>query len=155
DGQPDRWAERSWRGVYGPLILGAAMSLWLFGFALATWYGSRRSEPLRRPALGVFIMLGWVLVLNLAGVALQPVIPLQGPLMPAVSMALIASGVVYLIKKNRAARGPVDATPPECWKGGILYYNPNDPVIFVGRRDGVGFTVNLANPWSWLVLASP
>ena len=35
DCQPNRWADRSFRGVYGPVIFGAAMSLWLFGFALA------------------------------------------------------------------------------------------------------------------------
>ena len=45
--------------------------------------------------------------------------------------------------------------PNECWKGGILYYNPNDSAIFVGRRDGAGFTLNMANPWSWAVLGSP
>jgi len=86
---------------------------------------------------------------------MQPLIRLPGPALAGVSTAIILSSVVYLIKKNRESRGPLDPTPRECWKGGILYYNPNDPVLFVGRRDGAGFTLNMANPWSWAVLASP
>jgi uncharacterized membrane protein len=155
DGQPDRWADRSFRGVYGPLILAAEMNLWLFGFALATWYGARRSEPLRRPAMRVFITLAFVLALMVSSLAVQPLIRLPSAAVAGVSMAVILSSVIYLIKKNRDSRGPLDATPNECWKGGILYYNPNDSAIFVGRRDGAGFTVNLANPWSWAVIGSP
>jgi uncharacterized membrane protein len=46
-------------------------------------------------------------------------------------------------------------TPPECWKGGIIYYNPDDPVLFVARRDGAGFTLNMANRWSWACFSGP
>ena len=143
------------REVYGPLIICAAMTLWLFGFALATWYGSRRSEPLRRTTVGVFVAFGWMLALLMPGLALQPLVNLPAPALVAPAMAIILFCVIYVIKKSRDATGPLDPTPNECWKGGILYYNPNDPVIFVGRRDGAGFTLNLANPWSWAVLGSP
>jgi uncharacterized membrane protein len=69
-------------------------------------------------------------------------------------VAILVSAL-YLIKKNRDSRSPLDSTPNECWKGGILYYNPNDPAMFVGRRNGAGFTLNMANPWGWAVVASP
>ena len=131
------------------------MALWLFGFALATWYGSRRSEPLRRPVLGAFITFEWMLALLMPGLALGPLVKLPAPALVAPAMAIILGSVIYLIKKARNARGPLDPTPNECWKGGILYYNPNDPVIFVGRRDGAGFTLNFGNRWSWAVIASP
>jgi uncharacterized membrane protein len=155
DGQPNRWVDRSVQGVYGPLILAAEMMLWLFGFALAIWYGSRRSEPLRKPALTVFLVLQWVLAVTIPGSALQSMLGIPVQVLVAVPIAIIAFTVVYLIKKNRQSIGPVDPTPRECWKGGILYYNPNDPVLFVGRRDGAGFTLNIANPWSWVVIGSP
>jgi len=148
-------ANRSAREVYGPLIIAGAMTLWLFGFALATWYGSRRSEPLRRPAVGVFVAFAWMLALLMPGMAIQPLVNLPAAMLVAPAMLIILFCVIYMIKKSRDSRGPLDPTPNECWKGGILYYNRNDPVIFVGRRDGAGFTLNLANPWSWAVLASP
>jgi uncharacterized membrane protein len=155
DGQPNRWVDRTPGGVYGPLAFGAGANLWLFGFSLAVWYGSRRSEPLRKPALVVFTALQWAFVLFLSGLSLQGLIGL--PLAPliAVFVLVILGSIVYLIRANRDARGPLDPTPKECWKGGILYYNPNDPVLFIGRRDGAGFTLNMGNPWSWVVLGSP
>jgi len=148
-------ANRSSREVFGPLIIAAEMTLWLFAFALATWYGSRRSEPLRRPAVGVFITLGWILALLMPGLAIQPLIKLPAPALVGPAMGIILFCLIYLIKKSRESRGPLDPTPNECWKGGILYYNPSDPVLFVGRRDGAGFTLNLGSPWSWAVLCSP
>ena len=37
-------------------------------------------------------------------------------------------------------------------KAGLIDYNPNDAALFVNRRDGVGFTTNFGNPWSWVML---
>lgn len=36
----------------------------------------------------------------------------------------------------------------------MIYFNPNDAVLFVEKRDGVGYTFNFANRWSWVLLAS-
>lgn len=38
------------------------------------------------------------------------------------------------------------------WKGGIFYFNHNDPSTLVGRRFGIGWTLNLANPRSWIFI---
>lgn len=38
------------------------------------------------------------------------------------------------------------------WKLGIFYVHRQDPSLFVERRFGVGYTINLGNPLSWLVL---
>jgi hypothetical protein len=148
-------AERTFRGVYGPLILSAEMTLWLFGFALAVWYGSRRSETLRRPAFAVFLILEWMPALLMPAMPLKSLVSLPPGILMALPMVVILASVVYLVQKSRAAKGPLDPTPNECWKGGILYYNPNDPVLFVARRDGAGFTLNMGNPWSWAVIGSP
>lgn len=32
------------------------------------------------------------------------------------------------------------------WKLGLIYYNPNDPTIFIEKRMGIGWTINMANP---------
>lgn len=38
------------------------------------------------------------------------------------------------------------------WKWGILYINKNDPSLLVQKKFGVGWTVNLANKWSYIIL---
>jgi len=35
------------------------------------------------------------------------------------------------------------------WKLGVIYFNREDPSLFVEKRFGVGFTVNLARPLVW------
>jgi uncharacterized membrane protein len=37
------------------------------------------------------------------------------------------------------------------WKLGVLYYNPDDPALFVPKRFGVGWTNNFACPGTWLL----
>ncbi|WP_335872298.1 DUF1648 domain-containing protein [Bacillus sp. 2205SS5-2] len=41
------------------------------------------------------------------------------------------------------------------WKGGLIYYNRNDPSIFVEKRFGVGWTLNFARPIGYLILFGP
>ncbi|GCE25568.1 membrane protein [Dictyobacter alpinus] len=33
------------------------------------------------------------------------------------------------------------------WIGGMFYYNPDDPALWIDKRIGIGWTVNMANPW--------
>lgn len=39
----------------------------------------------------------------------------------------------------------------EHWKAGIFYFNKDDPSIFLPERFGIGWTVNLARPATWLI----
>jgi uncharacterized membrane protein len=48
------------------------------------------------------------------------------------------------------ARG--DATPDSAWKGGVFYYNPDDPALFVEKRYGLGWTLNFGHPQAKLIL---
>ncbi len=41
------------------------------------------------------------------------------------------------------------------WKGGIIYFNKNDPSIFVEKRFGVGWTLNFANPLGYIIVMGP
>ena len=45
-----------------------------------------------------------------------------------------------------------DATPDHAWKGGLFYYNSNDPALFVEKRSGPGWTINFGHSLSLLVL---
>jgi len=39
------------------------------------------------------------------------------------------------------------------WKLGFVYYNPNDPAMFVEKRMGIGWTINFARPAAWMIFA--
>ncbi len=46
-----------------------------------------------------------------------------------------------------------DRTPDECWKWGLIYYNPDDPALMVEKRFGIGWTINFAHRGAWICLA--
>jgi len=151
EGMPEEYRTARW--IYGGLLVGGAQAALLFGIALAVWYGSRRSESMRKPAMLVLLAWEWFVALNLGairfslatGIAIPTIVVMLGPLL------LMVPAMVYLGVAFYRPRDPVDPTPSECWKGGIVYYNPDDAALFVRRRDAIGFTFNLANRWSWAI----
>lgn len=46
-----------------------------------------------------------------------------------------------------------DRSPDSAWKLGLVYFNPDDPTVWVEKRFGVGYTLNFARLTSWLLLA--
>lgn len=48
-----------------------------------------------------------------------------------------------------------DLDEDQYWKGGIFYFNKNDPSIFVEKRFGVGWTINFANPIGYFIVFVP
>lgn len=40
------------------------------------------------------------------------------------------------------------------WKAGLFYFNRDDPSLFVERRFGVGWTLNMARPVAWILLVA-
>lgn len=162
NGTPDRWAERTVRGVYGPLVFGAEIAAMLFVFAIALWYGSR-SNSIRKPNLVLLLVSEWsaTLIITMFPLDLAGGIQIPTPLMVIAPLALLIPAVAYAYRESVKPRDPIDPTPNECWKGGMIYYNPDDAALFVQKRDGIGFTLNMANRWGWalvgvlaLVLAS-
>jgi uncharacterized membrane protein len=85
-----------------------------------------------------------------------PVLPLvTGLLILAVTIVRTGQGGYRL-----SARGPtrsqaagIDRDDDRFWKAGLIYLNRDDPAILVGARFGVGWTFNVANPMSWLIIA--
>jgi uncharacterized membrane protein len=150
-GQPNRWADRTTTGVYGPLLFGAELCAWLLIMTLAGWFGSRRSRS-RPVMLGGTIAIGYLLGLLFALIAVQA--PLSIPIwVIALSPMVILIPIIIVIANKMSELGePMDPTPNECWKGGIFYYNPNDAALFVEKREGLGYTFNFANRWSWVLL---
>jgi uncharacterized membrane protein len=152
DGQPNRWTVRSFGAVYGPLIFGAEVTLWVTILALAAWFGARRS-PLRPAISGVLIAVAYSFSLVMTAVALSPLVRINPLITIFASLAILVPAVIHLVRKFGEPRDQPDPTPDECWKGGMLYYNPNDAALMVERRDGAGITVNFGNRWSWAIVS--
>jgi len=55
---------------------------------------------------------------------------------------------------NEGGRPVGDRTLDRYWKGGLLYFNSEDPAVFVEKRFGIGYTLNFARPVSWIVLGA-
>jgi uncharacterized membrane protein len=57
------------------------------------------------------------------------------------------------MKKASEPSDPPEKTPEECWKAGVVYYNPSDPALVVEKRTGFGYTLNFGNRLSWVLAA--
>jgi uncharacterized membrane protein len=70
--------------------------------------------------------------------------------------ALLIVGTFFIRVTRRTAvleAPPIgDTTPDSSWILGRIYFNRADPTLFVEKRMGLGYTLNLGNPWSWLVM---
>jgi len=38
------------------------------------------------------------------------------------------------------------------WLGGLTYFKPDDPALFVEKRLGIGYDLNFWNPCAWIFL---
>lgn len=41
---------------------------------------------------------------------------------------------------------PLNRDDDQYWYGGVFYYNPDDPAVFIPKRFGLGWTVNFGHP---------
>lgn len=152
DGLPNRWAERTVKGVYGPLVFGAELCAWFLVLALAGWHGSRRSR-LRGVLLVGMVAVACFMGVLFGGIALSPLLRIPAWVIVFLPMAILIPGTIVLVRKFMEPGEPMEATPNECWKAGVVYYNPEDAALFVQKRLGLGYTLNFANPWSWVLLS--
>ncbi len=149
---PGGWADRTTKGVYGELLFALELCALLLLVGIAGWYGARRSRS-RPVILGGIIAVTYVVAGMSDLIALQPVFGIpEWPIILVVVAALIPILVIMAGKMSHLGE-PLDPTPQECWKGGVIYYNPSDPVLFVEKRGGLGYTLNFANRWAWILLA--
>lgn len=83
---------------------------------------------------------------------------------PLIFMIVILVGsIVFAVKVGRADKQVLDQPTEHItdidedayWKGGLFYFNRNDPSILVEKRFGVGWTLNFANPLGYLIVIVP
>jgi uncharacterized membrane protein len=150
-GHANRWVERTVNGVYGPLLFAAELCAWLLIMGLAGWFGSRRSRS-RPVMLGGMIAVQYLLGVLFALISVQAPLGIPVSVIALAPTAMLIPLIIVLRNKLSEPGAPIDPTPNGCWKGAIVYYNPKDAALFVEKREGLGYTFNFANPWSWVLL---
>ena len=155
DGTPNGWSTRSLLGVYGPLLLGAAIVLFISGiYPLAQW-GSRRAARQPDPLI-VLIAIAFVIAIgfSLAGVLPLHFVPVWNVLALDLGILVFLGTAAWLSRRRRpqSADEVGEITLDACWHGDQFYYNPQDPALFVEKRFGLGLTFNFGNRLSWIVL---
>jgi len=162
NGEPNRWADRTWLGVYGPLLMGTAMNLFMLGLAWLISSVSRKTA-MRFVTVRFVQTLIYPLTFTFVTVSLLPLlhVPARAFSVVAITMVVMFAVIAVLLywSYRRVSTPTIESDEvPEpqsdsYWKAGMFYYNPSDPAIFVAKRVGIGYTINFANKVSWLVLA--
>ena len=149
--EPNRWSEKNFFGVYGPLFFAGGMCLYLVVLALAMWFGARRSR-LRRVIMGCLIGAEYLLGVVFTTLAVNPVvqIPILIPIL--IPLFFFIPLLVVLARQVEEVDATPEATSNARWIAGFIYYNPDDPALMVEKRFGIGYTFNFANPWSWALM---
>jgi hypothetical protein len=164
-GHANGWSNRSFLGVFGPLLIAVVILIFMSGVITVQVHAARRApagsalERRNRAMLIIPVIVMWIIAIMFSLAALTPLILRNGQFpVPAFVLILVPIAVViagiWLAARASAGAGelPDDHTPNECWKWGQFYYNPEDSSILVERRFGLGYTFNFARWQSWLML---
>ena len=85
-------------------------------------------------------------------VSLTPVVQIPWWLLVVLTVLFLIGTLGWSYRFISAPGRDAEATPDACWYLGQIYYNPQDPAIFVQKRLGLGYTVNFGKPVSWVLL---
>jgi uncharacterized membrane protein len=172
-GRPNGWTAKSAGGVFRGITVGfVACAIMLFtSYAVLHWTrlprvtGADGAQSLRVRRVNLIATLAseylvasslaWTSVVSMfSDPSGQPRLPLAFRVAPF-ALVIIGTITVRVMRRSAAAEGPPigDTTPDSCWfVGGHLYVNRADPTLFVEKRTGLGYTLNLGNPVAWLVV---
>jgi len=182
-GNPDHWSSKGFASVFGILVIGLLVCGLIASLNWMIFRSARRIHSIGTASLNegrffrsiAILLLGiecWIALL-FAGLSLLPLRTMPNApinfLFPITlgQTALIVAIVLFAFRggqggwrwaKSQPISGDAlpagDRTPDDCWKWGVFYYNPNDPALWVEKRFGLGWTLNLANARSFVVLGA-
>ncbi len=177
DGSVTTYTEKSWFVVFSPVLVQAIIAgSFIFGHWGIT--RSKRSIDPSAPATsalayGMFAHAQslYLVIGGLMLCALLATLPLTFMgIMSLAQMALIViigamvlvfgSIVISLVYGQGGSRvfarmqdsDVILADEDKYWKLGIIYFNPEDPSLFLPKRFGIGWTVNFARPGVWAIM---
>ncbi|MFT8872592.1 MAG: DUF5808 domain-containing protein [Sporolactobacillus sp.] len=166
---PDAWAVKSAAVVLQPIIVSLVLTLLLAACrrAPAAVKGSPGAAPgysAYRKQLNIALMgfalasEGFALLFEISYAApafISPIVVARigGPasLMISLFLTVILFFIFFRRVRSRRVEGRVlddDAR----WIFGLFYFNRSDPSLFIEKRIGIGYTVNMAHPAAWFIL---
>lgn len=99
-----------------------------------------------------FIQVSFIYPFNSTLITIVPLVFTVILTLWAIILAITTGQGGSRVKLSNGTNGEViDRDNDKHWKLGVLYFNPNDPAIFLEKRFGVGWTINLARPVAWII----
>lgn len=181
NGEADAFTEKTWMSaIQMPLVL-LVMQLMFLGVNIGTkksgiklsatsTNASRvRQLALRKYTSWLMFFVSFLVTVLFSFFQLQSIHPdiLSGTMMitaPIIFLAVVLIGTITFSVKigisdkfdeDVAEDNITDYDEDSHWVGGLIYFNKNDPSIFVEKRFGVGWTLNFANPIGYIIFIGP
>jgi uncharacterized membrane protein len=161
-GVPNGWSERTVGGVFGPLLIGAAVAAFIETVAAFAVRRGRASglAPLREAQVDFASVMATALAIVFAFLAVE--LPL-GSLPHALTMivvlvaTLVTVGAALAVGARRVSRGlrqVRESGHTQQVEGyhSVFYSNPKDSRLWVPKLIGVGWTLNFSHPLAWPVM---
>ncbi|TAM68333.1 MAG: DUF1648 domain-containing protein [Microbacteriaceae bacterium] len=117
--------------------LGLVVTLMICALTVTGWFAPKSNVP--------FVVFPVALIVLIAAMLTVFVVRYSRSIarsQVAATAGNAATGTNLADRTARAADAPDD---DRYWKGGLIYVNRNDPAVFVPKRFGVGWTVNLGS----------
>jgi uncharacterized membrane protein len=172
DGQPNGWAVRTVRGVFQFPALGFLVCLPMLFLAWQLGRNSRGTTAMRHLTARVLAAVAYFLAVLFGW--LTAALPLGHGAPNPVNLGIVMGGTVLLIaaivvfgmrakaepEPDAGPPSPAESAPPgdntedRYWRAGLFYFNPDDPVLFIEKRIGIGYDLNFGNPWAWVFIGA-
>ncbi len=169
-GDANGWANRTFFGVFGLSLIGflcLLLMVVLAGFMRNIGRNApgdderQRAAVLRHTIEVTTLLAAWMISLLMTATSVwlpfrhsqtQPLQLVVATVVALVLVLIITVAVIMRAAKATARLPKRQEAPPELWKAGVFYYNPQDKRLWVEKRVGFGWTLNMANRASWWIL---
>jgi uncharacterized membrane protein len=91
---------------------------------------------------------------GLVGLALVPIVVGVGIVIGVAVRTGQEGGRVPVPAADEPASPVLQRDDDSLWRGGLVYVNADDPALFVPKRFGIGWAVNLGNRLAWVLLVA-
>ncbi|WP_342532857.1 DUF5808 domain-containing protein [Lysinibacillus sp. FSL K6-0057] len=176
-GEVDGWTDKSWLSVVSmPLILLAIqISFFIMNQGMKSAkiqlsaqakeasihrelaqrkYGSWYLAAINFSMTILFVVLHYTTV-----ILHDQTVPYFIPLFLIFNVVMLGGLLVFIWKLSKSNErfdevhtNETAATDDQYWKWGVFYCNKNDPSLLVPKKFGIGWTVNFANKWCYILI---